>query len=292
MALQQLLGVSGNPSFGGEQGREAQDRMTGREATLCWDETRLALNPLGSVVTQSEMVYDMDSGKGIKLAFDKGTTTLAFKYQGGVCVCADSRATGGQYIGSNSVKKIIEINDYLLGTMAGGAADCVYWERVLAERCRIYELRNRERISVAAASKLLANILYNYKGMGLSMGVMIAGWDKKGPGLYYVDSEGNRLKGHMFSAGSGSTYAYGILDNKYSPTMSDEDAFEMGRRAIFHATHRDSYSGGIVRVYVVKESGWKKISEDDAKDLYYKYQEDKLQERQQQLATDVPMSTA
>lgn len=33
---------------------------------------------------------------------------------------------------------------------------------------RIYELRNRERISVAAASKLLANIMFNYKGMGLS----------------------------------------------------------------------------------------------------------------------------
>lgn len=34
---------------------------------------------------------------------------------------------------------------------------------------RIYELRNKERISVAAASKLLANMVYNYKGMGLSM---------------------------------------------------------------------------------------------------------------------------
>ena len=47
--------------------------------------------------------------------------------------------------------------------------------------------RNRERISVAAASKLLSNNAYNYKGMGLSMGVMIAGYDKRGPGLYYVD---------------------------------------------------------------------------------------------------------
>ncbi len=35
--------------------------------------------------------------------------------------------------------------------------------------CRMHELRNRERISVAAASKLLSNIVYNYKGMGLSM---------------------------------------------------------------------------------------------------------------------------
>jgi 20S proteasome subunit beta 5 len=292
MALQQLLGVSGNPNFGSFQDNDGEEQLTGREATMAWDETRLALNPMGSMITNNEMVFDGTSGKGIRLAFDKGTTTLAFKYQGGVCVCADSRATGGQYIGSNSVKKIIEINDYLLGTMAGGAADCVYWERVLAERCRIYELRNRERISVAAASKLLANILYNYKGMGLSMGVMIAGWDKKGPALYYVDSEGNRLKGNLFSAGSGSTYAYGILDSKYSPTMSDEDAFDLGRRAIYHATHRDAYSGGIVRVYVVKESGWKKISEDDAKELYYKYQEEKQQEqRQHQQAVDVPMAS-
>lgn len=83
------------------------------------------------------------------------------------------------YIGSGRVKKIIEINRYLLGTMAGGAADCMYWERVLSKQCRLYELRNHERISVAAASKLLSNICFNYKGMGLSMGVMIAGYDKK-----------------------------------------------------------------------------------------------------------------
>lgn len=68
------------------------------------------------------------------------------------------------------MKKIVEINDYLLGTLAGGAADCVYWDRVLAKQCRTYELRNRERISIAAASKLLSNMVYNYKGMGLSMG--------------------------------------------------------------------------------------------------------------------------
>jgi 20S proteasome subunit beta 5 len=53
--------------------------------------------------------------------------------------------------------------------MAGGAADCSYWERELGRRCRLYELRHGERISVAAASKLLANMVYPYKGMGLSM---------------------------------------------------------------------------------------------------------------------------
>ena len=39
-------------------------------------------------------------------------------------------------LASQTVKKVIEINPYLLGTMAGGAADCSYWERVLAKHCR------------------------------------------------------------------------------------------------------------------------------------------------------------
>ena len=40
-------------------------------------------------------------------------------------------------------------------------------------------MKNKERISVAAASKLLVNMVYPYKGYGLSMGTMICGWDKK-----------------------------------------------------------------------------------------------------------------
>lgn len=32
---------------------------------------------------------------------------------------------------SGTVKKVIEINKFLLGTMAGGAADCAFWERNL-----------------------------------------------------------------------------------------------------------------------------------------------------------------
>lgn len=67
--------------------------------------------------------------------------------------------------------------------MAGGAADCSFWERELGRQCRLYELRERERISVCAASKLLANITYSYKNYGLSMGTMITGWDKT---VYFI----------------------------------------------------------------------------------------------------------
>ena len=49
-------------------------------------------------------------------------------------MAVDSRASMGSFLSSETVRKVIEINDYLLGivvlrymfigTMAGGAADC------------------------------------------------------------------------------------------------------------------------------------------------------------------------
>ena len=37
-------------------------------------------------------------------------------------MATDSRASAGDWIASQTVKKVIEINNCLLGTMAGGAA--------------------------------------------------------------------------------------------------------------------------------------------------------------------------
>ncbi|CAG8829835.1 28340_t:CDS:2, partial [Racocetra persica] len=74
---------------------------------------------------------DEKSDSECRIKFEHGTTTLAFKFQGGIIVATDSRASSGSYIASQTVKKVIEINPYLLGTMAGGAADCQFWEREL-----------------------------------------------------------------------------------------------------------------------------------------------------------------
>lgn len=71
------------------------------------------------------------------------------------------------------------------------------------------------------------------------------------------------MKGHTFSVGSGSTFAYGVLDQGYSYDMSAEDAIELGKKSIYHATHRDAASGGVINVYHVKEDGWVKITSED-----------------------------
>ncbi|KAJ7530749.1 hypothetical protein O6H91_14G017300 [Diphasiastrum complanatum] len=211
-------------------------------------------NILSSPSFELPSVKDLDGFEKAAVEMVKpvhGTTTLAFLFKHGVIVAADSRASMGQYI--------------------WGAADCQFWQRNLGTRCRLHELANKRRISVAGASKLLANTLYSYRGMGLSMGTMIAGWDETGPGLFYVDSEGGRIKGRLFSVGSGSTYAYGILDSGYHFHMSVDEAVDLGRHAIYHATFRDGASGGVASVYYVGPEGWKKIAGDDVSELHYKY---------------------
>jgi 20S proteasome subunit beta 5 len=204
------------------------------------------------------------------IKFNHGTTTLGFLFKGGVLIAVDSRASMGSYIGSGTVKKVIKISPYLLGTMAGGAADCSFWERNLAYQCRLHHLREGKRITVAAASKLLGNTVYQYKGMGLSMGTMVAGWDEAGgANLFYIDSDGTRLKGNIFSVGSGATYAYGILDTMYKWDMEVEEAIELGKRAIWHATHRDAYSGGTINVFHIGPEGWKQHFSADMNTLHY-----------------------
>ncbi|KAK6090699.1 hypothetical protein P3W45_000422 [Vairimorpha bombi] len=189
----------------------------------------------------------------------KGTTTLAFIFQGGMVIAVDSRATSGSYIASQSVHKVIRINKHLVGTMAGGAADCYYWEKRMGLYAKSFELKNDRRISVSAASMFLSNCIYNYKGRGLSMGTMVCGYDEDTPVIYYVDDAGQRLSGNIFSVGSGSLIAYGVLNDLYKFDMSKDEALELGKRAIFHAASTDAYSGGSVNLYFMDKDGWEHV---------------------------------
>lgn len=200
-----------------------------------------------------------------------GTTTAAFVFSGGMVIAVDSRATAGSYIASQTVNKVIEINKYMLGTMAGGAADCFYWERHMGTHAKRFELLYGRRISVSAASMYLSRCLRQYKGYGLSVGSMICGWDRECPGLYYIDNDGTRLRGTLFSVGSGSTIAYGILSTYYRYDMSKEEALDLGRRAIYHAAHRDAFSGGTVNLYFMDKDGWTKVGSYDVMELHEKY---------------------
>jgi 20S proteasome, alpha and beta subunits len=207
-------------------------KLEGEIAPKEFDNFKFAYAPIKDPSTFGDQIKASEGREKEIMDHLKGTTTLAFEFQGGIIVAVDSRASIGSFVGSDSVRKILEINDYLLGTMAGGAADCQFWERVLGMECRLYELRNGQKPSVATASRILGNIVYRYRGYGLSMGTMVAGWDPvlDSPQLYYIDDDGTRVKGKLFSVGSGSPYAYGVLDSQYKYDMTKEQAIELGMK--------------------------------------------------------------
>jgi len=200
------------------------------------------------------------------IEFSHGTTTLSFIFQGGIVAAVDSRASIGSFVGSKTTQKVLPISKNILGTMAGGAADCSYWIRFLRSEAKMHELLHDGRgISVARASRLLSNTLYQNRGLDLSVGTMIMGESPRdGFSIYYVDNTGVRIEGDMFAVGSGSTFALGILDTEERRfDMTEEEAVSLGIKAIRHATLRDAMSGGYIGVYLITKDGWRKVFSED-----------------------------
>ncbi|KAM9349983.1 proteasome subunit beta type-11a [Symphorus nematophorus] len=236
-----------------------------------------------------------------------GTTTLGFIFQGGVIAAADTRASAGGLVACPAVSKITPIHSHLVVTSSGSGADCMLWERILAREIRLYQLRHRHRLSIRGAAKLLSFMLHPFKGTEVCVALTLCGWDKEtdnsdgakrsegssssssavvsnkdvnatthstspssGPKLIYVCSDGARLQGDIFSVGSGSPYAYGVLDRELRWSLSKEEAISLAREAVFRATHRDAYSGNNVDLFHVTAQGWSQRQREDLKEEYYR----------------------
>ncbi|KAH7820148.1 putative Proteasome subunit beta type-5-B [Monocercomonoides exilis] len=212
--------------------------------------------------------------KGTSIDYAHGTTCLAFLCKDFACIASDSRSTMGTVISCQTVKKIIQINDIMVSTMAGSAADCQYWSRVVGAEAQLYELKNKRPMTVAGASKYYSNILNQYKGRDLSVGSMIVGYDQFGPDMYYIDSEGQRIQGKIFACGSGSPFAIGVLDQYYREDLTEEEAVDIARRSIYHAQHRDSASGGLTNVVIADKNGVRWVVKQDNFELFGKYIDD------------------
>lgn len=264
-----------------------------------------------------------------------GTTTLGFIFQGGVIAAADSRSSCAGLVACPASQKIIPVHSHLVGTTSGTSADCVLWKRILARELRLYQLRNRRRLSTGGAAKLLSHMLHPFKGTEVCVAATLCGWDGEekemmpctsdegadsrpvaerdantsvedtdhkqprtigepfqndpktqptaittspttkhsGPGLVYVCSDGLRLKGELFSVGSGSPYAYSILDERIHWGISLGEAVSVAREAVYRATHRDAYSGNNVDLYHVTAKGWTRRKREDLKEEYYRERE-------------------
>uniref|UniRef100_A0A8C7LJA3 proteasome endopeptidase complex n=1 Tax=Oncorhynchus kisutch TaxID=8019 RepID=A0A8C7LJA3_ONCKI len=212
-----------------------------------------------------------------------GTTTLAFVFQGGVIAAADTRASCSGLVSCPSVQKIL-------------GADCMPLERILAREIRTLPLLSHILEPFKGTDVCVAAILSGSDVEEVRTGMSACdscsqddltgrasdrtrhavtdgnptislASDRCGPKLFYVCSDGTRLQGEFFSVGSGSPYAYAVLDRW---SLSEEEAISLAREIVYRSTHRDAYSGNCVDLFHITAQGYSHRDREDLREEYHR----------------------
>ncbi|CVK33562.1 archaeal proteasome endopeptidase complex subunit beta [Methanoculleus bourgensis] len=182
----------------------------------------------------------------------KGTTTVGLIFKDGVVLATEMRATMGNLIASKRAKKIYKITPRIGMTTAGGVGDAQQLVRIIQVECSLYEMRRGRTMSVGAASTLLSNYLNQNRYYPYYVQLLMGGFDEGGPSVYSVDAMGGATREEeIVATGSGSPFAYGVLEDQYRPDMTEEEAKDLAIRAVRSAMRRDAGSGENIMVVVI-----------------------------------------
>jgi|SRR5579859_5224168 len=162
----------------------------------------------------------------------KGTTTIAMICKDGVVLGTERRATAGTMIAAKQTQKVFKIDDNLGLTIAGLVGDAQTLVRYLRAEVSLYRLRRSAPLSVEGAATLLSNILSGNRMFPYYAWLLMGGVDAKGGHVFSVDPAGGSIEDRFVSVGSGSTFAYGVLEEGYSRDISVSDGVDLALRGL------------------------------------------------------------
>ena len=207
---------------------------------------------------KQEMIM-MDSEFNEKLK--TGTTTVGIVCRDGVVLASESKATMGYMIAHKEVEKIVQIDDAIGVTTAGGVGDLQAVIRVIKAQIVLYKLE-RGPATLKAVTTLLSNIFHGNRYYPLMASMLVGGRDVQGYHLYHVLLDGSSLKDKYISTGSGSPFAYGVLEDQFNENMTVKEGIELAVKSIHAAIERDAASGGKhIRVATITEKGFEFVDE-------------------------------
>ena len=185
----------------------------------------------------------------------KGTTTVGLVCRDGVVLATEKRATMGNLIASRTAKKIYQIADRVAMTTAGSVGDAQFLARLIKVEANLYEIRRERKLTVRAIATLTSNLLNSYRSFPYLVQLLIGGLDERGGSIYSIDPIGGAIEEkEVVATGSGSFTAYGVLEDRFTPELTVDEAVELAVRAIYSAMKRDSASGdGIDVVKITKD---------------------------------------
>ena len=181
------------------------------------------------------------------------TTIIGIKTTEGVVLASDKRASKGFFIGSKIVQKISKIDDSLAIAIAGQLSDAEHLIKVAAAERKIIELRRGFPLSVKESSRLIANLAYSglrsYQPYYVEL--LVAGVDSSGSHVNVADMSGAITNEDYAASGSGAPIAYGVLESLYNKNITNDEAKEIARKAVFAAMERDPGSGNGIDILVI-----------------------------------------
>lgn len=185
-----------------------------------------------------------------------GTTTLGIVCKDGIVVAADRRMTAGYFLAGKKAKKVVQINDDLIVTIAGTVSDIQLMTKLVKAEIKLKELKTGNKVTVKEAANLMSGMLYNnIRKFSMIPGIahfVMAGKDHKGVHLYDLSPDGTITEiDDYVSSGSGSVMVYGVLEAEFKENLSLKEGIPLALRGINSAIQRDIASGNGVDVYSV-----------------------------------------
>jgi proteasome beta subunit len=197
----------------------------------------------------------------------KGTTTIGIVSGDSVVLATEHRATMGNVIAHKEVRKVYKIDDNLGLTTAGLVGDAQVLARYLKAEVELYKLKRGSAMSVKAASTLLSNILRGGGGAAgyFYVGLIMGGVDTTGGHVYGVDAAGGSIRDDYVTVGSGSLFAYGVLEDHFKKDITLDGSIDLAIRALSAAMKSDAASGDGITVAVITKEGYRELDNDELK---------------------------
>ena len=189
------------------------------------------------------------------MSFPTGATVVGIKCTDGVVVATDTLITWGTLTLSEKGIKAFKLTDSIVLASAGLTSDYQMLVNRLKAQIKLYELNQKKEITVKALSKMLANTLYSTRMAPLYVQTVVVGVDANGPQLYTLDMGGSLIPDEFTATGTGTSTAYGVLENSLKAAVTVKEAEEIAIQAVKAGIARDIQSGGEIRVMSVTESG-------------------------------------
>lgn len=179
----------------------------------------------------------------------EGTTVLALRYDDGVVMAGDRRATEGHLVSHRRIRKVFPADGYSAVAIAGIAGLAMDMVKLFQVELEHYEKIEGIRLSLEGKASFLARMVRGQLPMamqGLVVVPLFGGYDtKEGQGkLYTFDVVGGRYEEIDFgSTGSGARLARSYLRTAYEDDMSADDAMAIAINALVSASTEDTATG-------------------------------------------------